>query len=777
MNPEQPSYLRFCPAASEIRRDGSQPYALVTAPSGQVYRLSMAEYEMARVHDGQRDAQRRQEAAAEQLGTAIDSRELTRFTADLVETGLLEAGSEEPLPPPRQLADQISDRDPRDGGESFPPSSVPGSLGNPGRQGPIGGGGSHAPGEGSAPRLRLPGKPLEWLGHLLNQPLYHRPLQWALWLLVVAALYGLWHNRLDAARDATQLLAPYRLVFVGMLSALLVNLTAQAARAAAIARYTGESPACGIDFALRIIPRLHTSTEGPAERADLTGRLRILGSPLSASLLVFVLAIGGWLMVRESGTFLPTLLLGLGMLSMAGFLLRLNPLARRDGYFLLAHRLRVPDLRDQAWIALFGYERPWHQEAPPPRAALRLYILAVIAYVALVVTLLLLYPARWLGAYFGGTGIAIFAVLMGIALWEQTRRTRSDRGRIEPMRLRLQTPTRPQWLLLGLLALAALFPYTYEPSGRVIVLPAERADIRALVSGDVREVLVSEGDTVEAGQEIVRLGDRQQKSQVEASEARIRQLEAELRLLDAGAAEEEIALAEQRVATAQERLQFAQSEAERAEKAYRRGAIPPQEFESARANANVRREELAEAEHQLAVVERQAREDERATLEAELDAERAKLVFLRSQLENTRVRSPIAGRVVSESLMFALGSYLDAGDLVATVQEQDRLMAELHMPESTISEVELGAPARVRTWTAPGTSVPGQVTHIAPNVQEERYGKIVRVLVRLDGGAGAHLKPEMTGRAKIEGNTYPAIVVFTRALTRLVMVEAWSWLP
>ena len=110
------------------------------------------------------------------------------------------------------------------------------------------------------------------------------------------------------------------------------------------------------------------------------------------------------------------------------------------------------------------------------------------------------------------------------------------------------------------------------------------------------------------------------------------------------------------------------------------------------------------------------------------------------------------------------------------MEEQDRLVAELHMPESTISEVELGAPARVRTWTAPGTTVPGTVTHIAPNVEEARYGKIVRVLVELDA-SGAHLKPEMTGRGKIKGNTYPAVVVFTRALTRLVMVEAWSWLP
>ena len=776
MNPEQSRYIRFCPAASESRGEGSRAHVLVTSPSGQVYRLTPNEFVLARLHDGNRDDQARIRAAAEELGAAVDARTVSRFTDDLIETGLLEAGTEEPLPPPRQLADQPSDRDPRDEGESFPPSSMPGSLANAGRQGPIGGSGNRARGDSSTPGLTLPSAPFRWLGHLLNVTLYYRPLQWMLWVLVAAALFGLWHNRLDAARDAVELVAPYRLIFLGLLSAIIVNLTAQAARAAAIARYTQEPPVIGIDFLLGVLPRLQTATEGPAERADLTGRLRIIASPLNAGLLVFVLAIGGWLMVRQSGTFLPNLLLALGVLSAASFLLRLNPLARRDGYFLLAHRLNVPDLRDQAWISILGLERPWQELAPPPASALRLYVLAIEAYMVAVIALLLIYPASWLGAQYGGTGILVFLALMGMIVWEQTRRMRSDRGRIEPMRVRLQTPTRPQWLLLGLLALAALFPYTYEPSGRVEVLPAERADIRTLVAGDVREVFVGEGDMVEAGQEIVRLGDEQQQSQVEISEARIRRLEAELRLLDSGSTNEEIALAEQRVTTAKERLELAESEADRAQRAFSRNAISPQEHERALSNASVRREELAEAEQQLAVVRREAREDERATLEAEIEGERARLVFLRQELEHTRVRSPMAGRIVSNALIFARGDYLQVGEILATVEDQDQLIAELRMPESTISEVEEGARAHVRSWTAPTTSVPGRVTHIAPNVEDSEHGKVVRVRVELDE-ASSHLRPGMTGRGKVEGNVYPAIVVFTRAITRLVMVEIWSWLP
>jgi putative peptide zinc metalloprotease protein len=776
LNPEQPTYLRFSARHAEHRGDGHNEHVLVTAQSGQRYRLTPAEYALAQLHNGERDAQARLNAATGELGRKLDADTLERFTHDLVEADLLEPGRREALPPPRQLTEHITDRDRRIPGDSFPPSSLPGSMANPGKQGPVGGAGAGVRGGDTRPRIPLPVTPLLGLGHALNIGLYFRPIRWLLWLLVLVALYGLWINRGDAARDAMLLLAPYRLIFVSLLSAFLVNLLSQAARAAAVVHYSGERPDFGLNLGFGFIPRLHTDTEGAAERADVSGRMHIIGSVLNATLGLFVLAVLGWFLSRNSGTFLPTLMLGLAVLSMVGFLLRINPLSRRDGYFLLAHSLNVPDLRDQSWISIFGFERPWHQGKPPPVSAMRIYALAGFAYMVTVVTLLVLYPGRWLGNYFGGTGVAIFVALMALAIWEQSRRARSDRGRIEPMKLSMQRPTRTQWLVYGLLALLALFPYTYAPSGRVVVLPADRADVRALVPGDVREVFVAEGEDVEAGQEIVRLGDEQQIAQVAASEARLRRMEAELALLDAGAANEEIELAKQRVATARRRADVSSAEARRQETANRRGAVSSQEYDRVRGIADVHKEELAEAERQLEVVQRQARDEQRTALEAEADAERAQLAFFRTQLENTRVRPPIAGRIVSGSLMFMRGSYLDAGDLLATVEDHSRLLAEVQMPESTISEVRVGAEATVRSWTAPGTGVRGVVRHIAPNAEQGDYGKVVRVIIELENNGG-HLKPEMTGRAKIEGGTYPAIVVFTRALVRFFMVEVWSWLP
>jgi hypothetical protein len=52
----------------------------------------------------------------------------------------------------------------------------------------------------------------------------------------------------------------------------------------------------------------------------------------------------------------------------------------------------------------------------------------------------------------------------------------------------------------------------------------------------------------------------------------------------------------------------------------------------------------------------------------------------------------------------------------------------------------------------------------------------VRVIIEIPNPDGL-LKSQMTGFAKIAAGEQWAIVAFTRALVRFVMLEMWSWLP
>jgi len=70
----------------------------------------------------------------------------------------------------------------------------------------------------------------------------------------------------------------------------------------------------------------------------------------------------------------------------------------------------------------------------------------------------------------------------------------------------------------------------------------------------------------------------------------------------------------------------------------------------------------------------------------------------------------------------------------------------------------------------------GTVAGIAPNAEVSEYGRVVRVQMEIENADG-RLRPEMTGHAKVEGDTQPAGLAFTRGLARFFMIEVWSWIP
>lgn len=777
MKLDKARYLRFRYDHHTFHGDAHDPYYTVVAPGeNRLFRLSQAEFRLAELFDGERDSDARQAAASQLLGLTADSQSLRLLLHDLAEAGLLEPGADEPLPPPAQLSSALDDRyNVPEEQASYPSSNQTGSLAGPGGQGPLVAAVSGPRGSDTGPRYRLPAAALLWIGHLFNLSLYAR-LSFVPVLLALAGIYGLWINRDAAGVDALALLWLPALVCTVLLGAFIINLVSQLARAAAIAHYSGEKPEFGLGFAFGFIPKLVTATEGPAERAQARARLGIVGAPLHATLWLFVLSTLGWFMTHQQSGVLASICLGGIILSLATFLVRLNPLVRRDGHFLLAHWLRTPDLRDEAWLSLFSFERPWRDRPAPRKGPLRIYAAAVAAYIIFVVTMIVLFPGYWLAHFWGGTGVIIFLIFVALVVWEQSKRLRAGRGRIEGYRFSMPHFPRWVWLLLILISLLALFPYTYSASGSFKVVPKDRADVRALVPGVVQSVDMQEGQAVKTDQVILVLANSQQKASLRSAQAKLRGLQAQLKLAQLGTTSEKIALAKQQVATAKKRLHYSQSEAQRLHQAYKQKAVSDQTYEKAEGQAAVQREQLTTAKRSLDVVSAEPRKQNIESLQAQVEAQKAKVDYSQQKLEKTRVRAPISGQLVSSELMFGLGDYLHEGDLVATVQDTSQLFAQVQMPETGINEVHLGAHSTARFWANPTSSFDGHVIRIAPEAERGEHGKIIRVLIAIDDTAG-QVKPGMTGQAKVSGGVYPAIVVYTRALARFLLVEVWSWLP
>ncbi|WP_428309381.1 HlyD family secretion protein [Hydrocarboniphaga sp.] len=771
---------------NRVANPGTQPYCAVDAAALAADReLDAVSRRLAPLFDGHSSAEQRLQAGR-RIDPTLTASTLRDAALELSFAGLLMPGRIESLPSPHQL-----DRDPWGGSAHYGyarsvevTSLLPGNMATAGLPGAIAGalGGSYRGGE-SEIDIRLPPRAFGAIGRWFAAPAATQGTSIALMLLVVIGLIAFWNTRLSVAENVRQVGSMSNFVLIALIASAMVNLAAQSARLWVIRRSTGEWPRFGLNFAMHLIPRLFTDTAGAAERATHAVRSQILAAPLIARLLLCFLGELGWFLTRHGSSVLPQFCIGLAGVALVSFLYNANPLARRDGYYWLSNRLGVPDLREQGWLLLARWDRPWNEGPLVSRRVRYTYAALAIAYLVAVIVLYLLFPARWMERVYGGAGVVVFGVSLALSIYQQSRRGLDSRISMEPLSVKLlsilnypKSWSRTTWIVIGVVALLFFMPYPYEPSGAAVLLPRDRAEVRALVAGDVKQVLVQEGDMVQAGQELMQISDVQSQAEVAAAEATLRRAQAELSIVKTGGASGEVQLAREKLETARRRQQFAQAEADRLANAFKRKAVSPQEYDTARGAAAVRRQEVIEAEQQVKVIVNPARDERVAALQAEVLKAETELTYHKEQLANTHVRAPIAGRVVSDRLLFAKGAYLPVGAPIAFIEDATQLQAEIELPESAMGKVALDSRAWVRVWAFPGSSFSGKVTHIAPDAEKGDYGKIVRVRMLLDD-SNSQLKPEMTGQGKVRSHWTLAGFAFTRALVRFAMIEVWSWLP
>lgn len=769
-------YRKFVFAAAS--RTAAGHYSVTSPRHGRAFRLEPAEFELARLFDGDRDTAAIRDAAARLFGREFGPAELEQFASELATAGLLEPGSQQPLPVPPQsdatTSGWVGARS-TPGPEIAPPSTLPGSLSGSGRMGTLTSLWGAFRGEIDPLRWSFPVGVFLPLGSLLGWALASSVLVWLLVAGSFACTFALWVNRTAVAADVVRLAHPLIFTLTALVCLALLEFLGEVARAAALRRATGVTPRFGIMLGVGWIPFFKADTAGVAENAPRAVRMRIIGAAMVATLTLEVLGIGGWFAFHHGHNLLPVFCIGLAIAAMIWMFILVNPLAKRDGYHLLANLMSAPDLREQALVALFGYSKPWLDSRRIGKNTLYVYGALCVAYLAWVVVWLVLFPGEWLQGGWGAAGVIVFVAVAGLYIWLQVSRILSQRSSIGG-EIVIPPPSRIDWIIIGVIVAVSLFPWPYQPSGDFVVLPYARADVRSQISGEVRQVLVKEGDAVKAGQVVAVLADDEEVAAVATSKADIAKLYAELQLEKEGSRPEEIEVARQEVATAQKRYEFAQAEAVRQSKAFQQKAVSDQQYQHYLSEAEVNQQQLLEAKRHLDLVTGGTRPEKLDETRAEIAAAQAQLEFHSRQLEYTKVRAPIDGRVVSGTLMFAVGDYMDRGALLARVDQTDKLQVEIHLPETAIGEIKVGNRACAKAWGAPFDCFDGTVTQIAPAAQAESDGRVIRVMMQVDVVDG-RLKPDMTGYAKVDAATYPLIVAFTRPLVRFFTVEIWSWLP
>jgi len=253
--------------------------------------------------------------------------------------------------------------------------------------------------------------------------------------------------------------------------------------------------------------------------------------------------------------------------------------------------------------------------------------------------------------------------------------------------------------------------YIAAANGRI---EAEEVNVAAKYGGRVMEVLVREGDTVEAGQVVARM-------ETAEVEARLASLEAEV-----ARAREARAEAQAGVVQAESELRLAGQDLARTESLIAKGYATRERLDQQRAQQDNGRAALQAAKARVATAERG------------IEAAEANVRQVKAELAEAVLRSPRDGRVLYR--LAEPGEVLASGGRVLSVLDLTDVHMIVFLPTGQVGRIALGAEARIVLDAAPDYVIPGEVSFVSPEAQftpkqvetqSEREKLMFRVKIRI----------------------------------------------
>ncbi len=283
------------------------------------------------------------------------------------------------------------------------------------------------------------------------------------------------------------------------------------------------------------------------------------------------------------------------------------------------------------------------------------------------------------------------------------------------------------------------WPSTYEATGTVRARTA--AAISSKVMGYVRDVTVSAGDRVHAGQLLVSLDARD----LEAA-----QRQAEAALAEARSAVVEIDGA---IAAAKAQLELAQATFRRMKELHEKRSISDQEFDEAAAKVR-----MAEANHQMALAKRRQL-DEKVQ---QADEAVKSAAIMRGW---AKIQAPFDG-VVTEK-MVEPGNLAAPGVPLLTLERSGAYRLEASLEESLLGAVRTGQDVEVEL-EALGKTFSARVSEIVPAVDAASRA----FLVKIDLPPLAGLRSGLFGRARLRTQTRSVLAIPLEAVVERGQVRS-----
>lgn len=279
-------------------------------------------------------------------------------------------------------------------------------------------------------------------------------------------------------------------------------------------------------------------------------------------------------------------------------------------------------------------------------------------------------------------------------------------------------------------------------------------------SGKVATVNVKVGDKVTAGQILFTLDTSELNAQLQQQQAALDVSNANLIKTSGASSAQPIISAEQQLSKDQITYNDALDTYNKDQKLYEAGAIAKQDLDNAKSKLDTASIALKADQDNLNLQKQQIGPQSVQAAAAQVEQSQASVNYVRTQISNTTVTSPISGVVSAKNV--DVGTITSGTSGTVTIIDTSSLIAQITVPDKVVGKLQVGETVSVDISAAGDGTINGVIDNISPDVDSKNNSYTVKV--KIDNSNGS-LKAGMFAKLSIPDQQKDnAIVVPNEAL-------------
>lgn len=270
-------------------------------------------------------------------------------------------------------------------------------------------------------------------------------------------------------------------------------------------------------------------------------------------------------------------------------------------------------------------------------------------------------------------------------------------------------------------------------------IEATEVEVSSKLPGRLAQLLVKEGDQVQANQVIARLDASEIEAEVAQAQAALARAGAQLKELLAGSRLQEIEEASANLQQAEDNLKLARDDWNRFDNLFKEGAISIQERDRAKNRFEIAQSQVKAAQERYALVRIGPRLEVIEAARHERDRAKAALEMAQVRLRDSTIVAPLPAIVLTKRA--EQGEIVNPGFPIVILIDPDDLWLRVYIPESEIGLVGIGQDASVTVDSFPNRRFEGKVVEISSKAEftprtvqtkKERVNLVFGVKIRLN---------------------------------------------